>query len=169
VKRFALFGMPGLLLATGLVLLLATGSAGAGPPVPTDGTLIVRDGIGHIVINAKGGVIGRFDKGQVTIKDPIPGDGTGPIVTGAEAEHSINDTTTRYSGANVRFRIIGGKFAITVDATNVDLSAIGNGSVKINGKGTSDDGDYSMNGGPAQPFPSFVFTFALAPPPQIGG
>jgi hypothetical protein len=161
VKRFALFGMLVLLLGSGLFGLFGAGSAGAGPPASTDGTLIVKDGVGRIVINAKGGVIGRFDRGQVTIKDPIPGDGTGPIVTGAEAEHSINDTTTRYSGANVRFRIIGGKFSITVEATNVDLSAIGNGTVKINGKGTSDDGDYSMNGGPSQPFPAFVFTFAL--------
>ena len=140
------------------------GSAGAGPAVPTDGTLIVKDGVGRIVITGKGGVIGRFDKGQVTIKDPIPGDGTGPIVTGAEAEHSINDTTTRYAGTNVRFRIIGGKFSVTVDASNIDLSAVGNGSVKLDGKGTPYDGTYSMNGGPSQNFPSFLFTFALEPP-----
>jgi hypothetical protein len=144
-------------------LLVGAGTAGAGPTVPTDGTLIVKDGVGRIVIAAKGGVIGRFDKGQVTIKDPIPGDGTGPIVTGAEVEQSINDTTTRYAGTNVRFRIIGGKFSITVDASNIDLSVIGNGSVKL------DDGTYSMNGGPSQAFPAFLFTFSLEPPLPVPG
>ena len=59
-------------------------------------------------------MIGRFDKGQVTIKDPNPNDGTGPIVTGAEAAQSISDKTTRYSGTNIRFRIIGGSFTVTV-------------------------------------------------------
>jgi hypothetical protein len=161
VTRFALLGL--------LVLLVGAGTAGAGPTVPTDGTLIVKDGVGRIVINAKGGVIGRFDKGQVTIKDPIPGDGTGPIVNGAEAEQSINDTTTRYAGTNVRFRIIGGKFSITVDASNIDLSVIGNGSVKLDGRGTLDDGTYSMNGGPSQAFPAFLFTFALEPPLPVPG
>ena len=43
-------------------------------------------------------MIGRFDKGQVTIKDPNPNDGTGPIVTGAERSTSIGEKTTRYSG-----------------------------------------------------------------------
>ncbi len=161
MTRFALLGL--------LVLLVGAGTAGAGPTVPTDGTLIVKDGVGRVVINAKGGVIGRFDKGQVTIKDPIPGDGTGPIVNGAEAEQSINDTTTRYAGTNLRFRIIGGKFSVTVDASNIDLSVIGNGSVKLDGRGTLDDGTYSMNGGPSQAFPAFLFTFALEPPLPVPG
>ena len=49
-----------------------------------DGALSVKNADGRVVIVGKGAVIGRFDKGQVTIKDPNPNDGTGPIVTGAD-------------------------------------------------------------------------------------
>ena len=50
----------------------------------------------------------------MTIKDPNPNDGVGPIVTGADVTQSLNDKTTRYSGSNIRFRMIGGAFAVTV-------------------------------------------------------
>jgi hypothetical protein len=62
------------------------------------------------VIAGKGAVIGRFDRGQVTIKDPNPYDGTGPIVTGADRVEALGEKTTRYSGSNIRFRMIGGSF-----------------------------------------------------------
>ena len=35
--------------------------------------------------------------------------------------------------------------------------------------GTLDDGTYSMNGGPSQAFPAFLFTFALEPPLPVPG
>ena len=66
---------------------------------------------------AAGGVIGRLDKGQVTIEDPNPNDGTGPIVNGADSTSSVGDHTTRYSGANIRFRIVGDTFTVTVAGT----------------------------------------------------
>jgi len=160
VKRFALFGVLG--------LLVATGAASARPETLTDGTLTVKNGVGRIVITAKGGVIGRFDRGSVMMKDPIAGDGTGPIVTGAESEQVIDERTTRYTGKDVRFRIIGGRFTIVVDGSNIQLSAVGNGTVKLDGRGTVDDGSYSVNGGVAQDFPDFVLTFALEPPPPAG-
>jgi len=162
VKSFALFGL--------LAVLVVTGTAAARSSGPNDGTLTVKDANGRITIVGRGAVIGRFDKGQVTIKDPNPNDGTGPIVTGADVTQSLGEKTTRYSGAKVRFRIIGGSFTVTVFGTDIDLSAIGRGTVALNGgKGNDDDydGSYSLNGGPAQPFPpNFVLTFPLAP--QIG-
>jgi hypothetical protein len=162
VKRFALFGM--------LAALAVAGAASAHVVAgASDGTLAVKNADGRIVINAKGGVIGRFDKGSVTIKDPIPGDGTGPIVTGAEVEQSISDTTTVYKGTDVRFRILGGKFSITVVGSNMQLSAIGTGDVKLVGSRDDTDGTYSLNGGTPQPFPDFQFTFTLAGPSPQGG
>lgn len=167
VKSFALFVV--------LAVLMVTGTAAARPGGPNDGTLTVKNGDGRIVFVGKGAVavIGRFDKGQVTIKDPNPNDGTGPIVTGADVTQSVGEKTTRYSGAKVRFRIIGGSFTVTVFGTDIDLSAIGRGTVALNGgKGNDDDydGSYSLNGGPAQPFPpNFVLTFPLAPQVGLGG
>jgi hypothetical protein len=164
VRRIALFSVLGVLVTAGAAWALPVLQA-----APSDGTLTVKNADGRITIVARGGVIGRFDKGQVTIKDPIPGDGTGPIVTGAEAEHIISDTTTRYAGNDVRFRIIGGKFAITVIGTNVQLSVVATGTVTLDGKGTPDNGTFSVNGGPPQDFPDFQFTFPLETPAVPGG
>ena len=152
-------------------LALAGSAVAAAPP---DGTLTVKNGIGRIVIAGKGAIIGHFDTGSVQIRDPDPSDGTGPIVNGADATRFINEHTTRYSGTDVRFRMIGGTFSITIVATNIDISLVGKGSVSVVGRGTDDDGSYSLNGGPAQPIPfPFPDTFSLAPSkapaPQPGG
>ena len=158
MKCFALFGV--------LAVLVVTGTAAARSGGPNDGTLTVRNADGRVVITGgfKGAVIGRFDKGQVTIKDPNPNDGVGPIVNGADVTQSLNDKTTRYSGLNVRFRMIGGPFAVTVFGTDVDLSAIGRGLIQLNGslvaRGVVDDGTYAVNGA-THPFPPFPFTFPL--------
>ncbi len=158
MKCFALFGL--------LAVLVVTGTAAARSGGPNDGTLTVRNADGRVVITGgfKGAVIGRFDKGQVTIKDPNPNDGIGPIVTGADVTQSLNDKTTRYSGLNVRFRMIGAPFAVTVFGTDIDLSAIGRGLIQLNGslvaRGVVDDGTYAVNGA-THPFPPFPFTFPL--------
>ena len=148
-----------------LAALVVTGTAAARSDGPNDGTLTVKNGDGRIVIIGRGAVIGRFDKGQVTIRDPNPNDGIGPIVTGADATQSLNEKTTRYSGSNVRFRMIGGSFSITVFGTDINLSAIGKGMVTLNGtlggRGNVDDGTYAVNGGAPQSFPNFFYTFPL--------
>ena len=169
VRFFAFFGV--------LSILAAAGTAAAQSRGPNDGALAVKNAEGKVVINGRGAVIGRFDRGSVTIKDPNPNDGTGPIVTGADAVTPVGEKTTKYSGTNIRFRIIGGAFTVTVVASDIDLSAIGKGMVVLNGtvgptRATPDNSDatYAVNGGTAQPFPSFVLTFQLAAPqPGSGG
>jgi hypothetical protein len=166
VKYFAPFGV--------LAVLVLTGTAAATTGSASDGTLSVKNADGRVVIIGKGAVIGRFDKGQVTIKDPNPYDGTGPIVTGADQTQSLGERTTRYSGSNVRFRIIGGSFSVNVFGSDVDLSAVGRGMVTLNGsiaKGSADNGaTYALNGDAPQPFPMYPYTFPLAPaPPGPGG
>jgi hypothetical protein len=158
VKCFALFGL--------LAVLVVTGTAAARSNGPNDGTLTVKNADGRIVTSAfRGAVIGRFTKGQVTIKDPNPNDGIGPIVTGADSTQSLNEKTTRYSGSNVRFRMIGAPFSVTVFGTDIELSAIGRGLIQLNGtlgaRGNVDDGTYAVNGGAPHPFPPFQFTFPL--------
>jgi len=145
-----------------------SGSALATSSGPSDGALSIKNADGRIVVNGRGGVIGRLDKGQVTIKDPNPNDGTGPIVNGADSTSSVGDHTTRYSGANIRFRIIGGTFTVTVAGNGVDMSVIGRGLVTMDGT-TGTDGTYTLNGDTAQPFPTIRFTFPLAAPTGAGG
>ena len=160
VKFFAFLGV--------LAAPLVGGTAAVGSPPGNDGVLSVKNAEGRVVIVGRGAVIGRFDKGQVTIKDPNPNDGTGPIVTGADQTSQLGEKTTRYSGANIRFRIIGGSFTVTVYGTDVDLSAIGRGLVTLDGsvaRGTDDElgATYAVNGGASLPFPTFRLTFPLTP------
>ncbi|HLB18586.1 MAG TPA: hypothetical protein VK613_05600 [Gaiellaceae bacterium] len=128
-----------------------------------DGTVSVRDARGTITISARGGVIGSFARGSVTISDPIDGDGTGPIVTGDDFPPiEKNDTTTTWRGTKVRFRIIGGSFRIVVRGRGINLSLVGTGKVTLSGAGTADDGSYSVNGGDYISVPGFPFAFPLS-------
>ena len=115
-----------------------------------------------ITIQARGGVIGSFAKGSVTINDPIDGDGTGPVVSGDEWSKDRNDTTTTWGGNKVRFRMIGGTFKIVVRGRGINLSLVGKGTVTLNGAGTDDNGTYSVNGGDYSPIPDYFFSFPLS-------
>jgi hypothetical protein len=128
-----------------------------------DGTLSVKDGRGTIILNARGGVIGSFARGSVTISDPIDGDGTGPIVTGDDFPPiERNETTTTWRGNKVRFRIIGGAFKVTIKGRGINLSLVGKGNMTLNGAGTEDDGTYAVNGGEYAPIPNFLVGFPLS-------
>jgi len=123
----------------------------------------VQDARGTITISARGGVIGSFARGSVTISDPIEGDGTGPIVTGDDFPPvEKNDTTTTWRGTKVRFRIIGGSFRIVVRGRGINLSLVGKGNVTLDGAGTVDDGSYSVNGAEYLPMPEFSLPFPLS-------
>jgi hypothetical protein len=161
-----LISMRRLLTFAVLVVLVLPASSAARPSGMADGTLSVRDGRGLITISARGGVIGSFAQGKVTIVDPIEGDGTGPIVSGEEFHREVDAKTDIYRGTKVRFRIIGGKFTIRVQGRGINLSLVGKGNVILNGAGTEDgiddDGIYSINGGEYFPIPDDPFPFSLS-------
>jgi hypothetical protein len=149
-----------------LIALAVPASSAARERSPNDGTLSVRDARGTIIINARGGVIGSFVRGSVTISDPIDGDGTGPIVTGDDFPPvERNETTTTWRGTKVRFRIIGGAFKVTVKGRGINLSLVGKGNVTLKGADTEYDGTYSVNGGEYSLVPEFLlFPLSLASP-----
>src|SRR4051795_9127972 len=74
--------------------------------LPGDGTLVVDNARGIVTVRARGGIIGRFDQGRVTIVDPVLGDGGAPFVYGAERVSVLGPHTTMYVGEDVRFRLI---------------------------------------------------------------
>jgi hypothetical protein len=161
MKLFALLCVLSVPVFAGTAL---AGSAGA-----SDGALAVKNTDGRVVVNAtRGGVIGHLDKGWLTIKDPNPNDGTGPIVNGADNTQALGERTTKYSGTNIRFRMIGGSYTITVNGSGIDMSVVGRGLVTIDGTDTT-NGTYATNGDAAQPVPSYRFTFPLLPPAPAGG
>ena len=145
------------------VLVLPAGAAGY-PNGPGDGTLTVRDASGRVVVAATGGFIGRFDRGSIRIVDPEPDDLAEPIVTGGVRERVINERTSVYMGANVRFRLVGGKFRIAIHAKGIDLSVVGRGSAVLDGQGGR-DGRFSFNGEPYRSLPDFPEPFQLGAAP----
>ena len=128
------------LLALGLpVAGLAGQSAG-------EGTLSVEDGRGKVTIQARGGVIGRLDRGTVTIYDLTPEDTNVPVVFGDDQPVVLlGETGTKYTGTGMRFRVIGGRYRIVIQGRGIDLSVVGKGFGSIKGD-PGQLGVYSLDG-----------------------
>jgi hypothetical protein len=139
-----------------------------------DGTLSVQNGRGTVVVQARGAVIGqvtRFERnGRLVIEDPFEGDGSDPIVRGADWVRERGDGTPVYGGKGVRFRLIGGRFVLRVtNAVGLQLSVVGKGRVTLDGAGSLTsgivyDGVYSLNGEELESLPDEPTTFPLQPP-----
>ena len=141
-----------------LLALVLPAAAAARVDAPGDGTMTVKDADGSVNFSARGGMIGRFDSGQLWVRDPNPDDQYEEAVTGAEKKVVKDDFVTVYTGKNVRFRYIGGFFKIRIKGTGIDLGVVGKGTVTLQGT----DGTYSVNDSPAQLFPLLPQTFVLA-------
>lgn len=111
-----------------------------------DGTLSVEDGRGTVQIQARGGVIGRLERGTVTIFDLTPEDANDPVVFGDDQPIMlVGETGIRYRGVGIRYRLIGGGFRIVINGRGIDLSAVGKGTGTIRGE-TLLPGLYSLDG-----------------------
>ena len=145
----------------------ATASLGTSR-APGDGTLVVDNGNGSVVVRARGGILGRFDQGSVIISDLDPTDGRVPVVSGAETFRFLSGGRTLYSGDDIRFRMIGGLFRVQVNATGIDVSAVGRGSAVLDASGFTDcPGRYSIDGGPFHPVPGHATTYTLGQAPSL--
>jgi hypothetical protein len=151
-----------LLVALGLpsVALAVRGSSG-------DGTLAVRNATGDpgqpvVSMMITGAVIGQLDRGRILIDDPTPGDGPGAVVTGAVHQRDVSGTATLYSGTDIRFRAVGGKYRIRIFGSGINVNAVGQGTVRLVGSVLlSSDGRYSLNGGDWRSLPDLGDTFQL--------
>jgi hypothetical protein len=139
----------------------ATGSLGSSR-APGDGTLVVDNGNGSVVVRARGGILGRFDQGTVIISDLDPIDGRVPVVSGAETFRFLSGGRTQYSGDDIRFRMIGGLFRVQVNATGIDVSAVGRGTAVLDATGFTDfPGRFSLDGGSFHALPGRATTYTL--------
>jgi hypothetical protein len=131
-----------------------------------DGTLSVKNGTGKIGLTFNGSVVGRIGHGRITLTDPNPSDGDG-ILTWGRCDF-LNEATTTCSGSNIRFRAIGGKYQIAIRGAGIYLSAVGHGTVTLDGRGDSPDvnydGVYSFNDLAYKSLPDNEKTFSLAAP-----
>ncbi len=135
-----------------LVFLLAVPTAAAAVAVSSaDGELSVDSGRGKVTVVARGGVIGRFADGKVSILDLTPEDAFDPVVFGDELPSvELPNGAVVYRGTNVRFRLVGGRYHIAVTGAGIDLSAVGNGLVWLESDGSRFPGTYSLDGDDCQ-------------------
>ena len=151
-----------LALLVGLALLLLPAASPALNRL-RDGTLSVRAGKAKITIDARGAAIGQFDRGKLTVTDPVPYDASEPIIRGAEWTKEKTETTTIYGGTDVRFRLTGGtKYKIVLRGSGIDLSAVGRGTVTLHGEGEAGArGEYAVDGDAYKPIPERPLTVPL--------
>ena len=100
----------------------------------------------------KGSLIGRFANGSIKIEELAPDDDTEPVVRGYKTfKWGRNGNLRTYSGKNVRFRLIGGRYRVTFNGKGLFFSLVGKGRVTLDGNGSIGDGIfydgfYSLNG-----------------------
>jgi hypothetical protein len=161
------------------IALLAAASVGAaakpqGRYAQSDGTLSLKGGRGSFALLAMtGSVLGRIDKGTLTLTDPDPMSGGAPIVRGYQWIKSRSANTIQYGGKKpIRFRILGGRFDLRIDgATGAELSVVGQGRAMLDGAGFDElglsDGQYSLNDSPYVEVPG-VRTWLTVKAPRKG-
>jgi hypothetical protein len=156
------------MLLTGLLGVSVTFAGNA----PGDGTLSVKRGRGSISIKFTGTVIGRIN-GWIRVRDFRLADDTVPQLVGCRTKVRHPLVGIYYCrGRNVSFRILDGKYSVNMKGVGIFLSAVGRGSVTLDGIGDTgvNDGVMSFNDEPYQSLPDFPQTYPLeAPPPQPGG
>jgi hypothetical protein len=161
-----------------LVLLVFLGAFSAAPAearAPANGTLSVKDGHGMVHLSSRGTLIGRVERGRITVTDPRPFDARKPLVLGATSvKRSPNRKTTTYTGRNLRLRSTGGYFHVRFQGRGIQLSAVGRGQGLIQGQPDDPtlppvaDGLWSLNDEEYESLPEEVTGFDLVgPPPSL--
>ena len=161
--------------------LAAVPAALAGSNAAGDGVLELKAVYGKVTIGkplqpARGLLWGQMDAGKLTVEDPVLGDGR-ILVTGYESK-TYNPATidgtpaqTVYSGANMHFRVTGGKYRLIFRGSGIDLTAIGAGVATLNASENAiDAGYYAVDSGEWLPAPLDVvknvpFGTQTLPPP----
>lgn len=168
-----------LCLPLGMLALPAAAAAFNAGARTDDGTLVVQKGSGPakapvVTIVITGTVIGHVssgspDQNDVVIIEDI--DNTGNVAAGASQGAYLTKTTgadtnpkfraaslTKLVGSDFRFRAPDGFYKVTIYGAGVDVFAVGQGRVMLQGQADEDgpDGTYSIGGGdfrslPAQP------------------
>jgi hypothetical protein len=126
-------------------------SGSAGAVDPQSGTLSVARGKGTITVEVHGNILGRLGQGILTVTDLTPRDKFIPLVVARKMKDSrfLGPRTTRYRGLGIRFRMVGGGYRVVIRGTGIALSAVGVGSVTLDGDRLTtfdDSGVYSLDG-----------------------
>ncbi len=142
-----------------LAVFLGTATVAAARPVirtDKDNGIELVDGNGRTTIGLRGALIGSVGNGWVWVTD-LPGKvETDIFVVGDDESFQIDAQTTVYHGDNIRFRVFRGRWRVRIKGNDINVSAVGDGTVGLAGKGR-----YSVAGGPYRPWPLEWRTFRL--------
>jgi hypothetical protein len=147
-----------LILFCGLVAIPAALAASV---ATGDGVLEIQAATGTVVLTGtRGTVWGQMDRGKLIVTDPVAGDGA-IYVSGGSVTPGKTDAVTIYTGRDIHFRVIGGKYKLAfrgasadLSAVGVDLTAVGVGSVQLTGDAfASNTGKYALDSGKWNPVP----------------
>jgi hypothetical protein len=154
---------------TVLAIALAVPAAGlAVGDGSADGTLSVKNARGLVQLQPfNGSAIGRIGRGRVVITDSVFDDGAGFDFWGCDTKFDKSDTTTVCSGSNLRFRAIGGSYRIVIRGAGISVSAVGRGTVLLDGRGEDpdvNDGSFALNDSPYKSLPNVPRPYVLSAP-----
>jgi hypothetical protein len=127
----------------------------------TDGTLSVKRGHGQVVLKLRGTAIGSLASGMVRIRDLTPFVGQPPRYRHCRTLRPINASTTVCKGRKISFRALDGPYVVTTRGSGTFLSAVGHGSVMLDGVDTAPTGVMSFDGEPYEPIPVEPTTYPL--------
>ena len=151
-----------------LLLAVAIGAALALPAAApagkgSDGTLSIQRGKGLITLKFKGTAVGRAAKGKIRIRDLTPLDAQVPTFRHCKRLRPINRTTLLCTGKKISFRALDGRYTIMIQGTGIFVSAVGRGTVTVDGTGENgkDDGVISFDNGPYESLPDLMTVFPL--------
>jgi hypothetical protein len=151
-----------------IALVVPTVAFGVGE-LTDDGALSVKNGVGRVALAPfNGSALGRVAHGRIKIVDTAFGDGGTVDVWGCDNGRSDEiDRVTICFGNNLRFRIVDGRYAVFVRGSGINLSAVGRGTVTLDGRGDDPtveaDGVYSLNDAPYRSLPDLEKPLPLAP------
>jgi hypothetical protein len=137
-----------------IVAVLALATSGSAAAAASESGIELADGEGRAVVALEGAVLGSFDRGRITIAerrgDPLV------LVQGYEWVRESLDGETTYGGRNIRFRVFRGAWRVTIQGVDINVSAVGPGTIGLRGSGR-----YSLDGGDYHPWPEEYRVFVL--------
>jgi hypothetical protein len=118
---------------------------------PETGALSLDRGRGSVALEIRGSVLGRLTSGTLRVTDLTPRDRFVPAVTGRKLTTvRVGPRTILHRGQGLRFRMLGGGYKIVVRGTGISMSAVGRGTVVLDGDPGvlgEDVGVYSLDEG----------------------
>jgi len=147
------------LLLTVLAIVLATASTAAARPVlrtDQENGIELADGSGRTTIVLRGAMIGSVGSGTVWVTDLPDKTTTDIFVAGDDESYALTLRTTVYKGNDIRLRVFRGRWRVRIKGSGINLSAVGNGTVGLAGRGR-----YSLAGGPYRSWTADWRTFKL--------